>query len=186
MTDHTAGRSEPSAPSRGSLCLTRAWDMPNANTFLIPTVARLLNLLVGDGVGWVDPFANANSPAQHTNDIDAAMPTGSHMDARDFLAGFEECSVDGVLLDPPYSARQIREMYAGHGNTKQITAVIREAARIVRVGGLVLSFGWNSNGVGAKRGFVAEAVHLIAHGGQHNDTIITVERKAHHQSRFFW
>jgi hypothetical protein len=171
--------------SESCVVLRRHWEMPNANTFLIPSVAELLREHVGDGSEWADPFANRNSPVQHTNDINPEMPTGHHLDAAEFLAGFDDCSLAGVLLDPPYSMRQIREKYENYGNVKQITPVIREAARVVRVGGYVISFGWNSNGIGKHQNFHTVSIDLIAHGGQHNDTIVTVEQKTAHQSRMF-
>ena len=49
--------------------------------------------------------------------------------------------------------------------------------RILKPNGLALCFGWNSNGVGKKRGFEIIEVLLVAHGGSKNDTICTVERK---------
>ena len=52
-----------------------------------------------------------------------------------------------------------------------------EIQRILRVGGKCISFGWNSNGVGKKINFQIERILLAAHGGSHNDTIVTVERK---------
>jgi hypothetical protein len=40
-----------------------------------------------------------------------------------------------------------------------------------------MCFGWNSSGIGIKRGFELIEVLLVCHGGSHNDTIVTVERK---------
>jgi len=82
----------------------------------------------------------------------------------------------GVLLDPPYSLRQRHECYKG---VRQIamSGVLTHAARVIQRGGLAICCGWNSNGLGKKRGFVLERVLLVAHGAQHNDTIVTVERK---------
>jgi hypothetical protein len=40
-----------------------------------------------------------------------------------------------------------------------------------------MCFGWNSSGVGTKRGMELIEVLLVSHGGSHNDTICTVERK---------
>lgn len=37
--------------------------------------------------------------------------------------------------------------------------------------------GWNSAGFGKVRGYVFEEILLVAHGGAHNDTIVTVERR---------
>ncbi len=48
---------------------------------------------------------------------------------------------------------------------------------MIKVGGYAISFGWNSSGFGKKRGFEIIEILLVAHGGRHNDTIVTVERK---------
>ena len=92
-----------------------------------------------------------------------------------------------VLFDPPYSARQAAEVYKLHGddnlevhvsNNKYWSLCKDEVARITRVGGCVLSFGWNSNGIGKNRWFEIERVLLVAHGGCHNDTICVCETKS--------
>jgi len=54
---------------------------------------------------------------------------------------------------------------------------INEISRILKPNGIVISFGWNSSGVGKVRGFEIIEILLVAHGGMHNDTICTVERK---------
>ncbi len=43
--------------------------------------------------------------------------------------------------------------------------------------GIVISFGWNTNGIGKTKGFEIIEILMVAHGGSHNDTICTVERK---------
>lgn len=53
----------------------------------------------------------------------------------------------------------------------------KEISRIVKVGGKVITFGWNSGGIGKKYGFEIERILLVPHGGWHNDTICTVEVK---------
>lgn len=53
----------------------------------------------------------------------------------------------------------------------------KEISRIVKPDGYVLCFGWNSQGIGKTRGFIMEEILLVAHGGNHNDTICTAERK---------
>ena len=52
-----------------------------------------------------------------------------------------------------------------------------QIGRIVKKGGVCITCGWNSGGIGQKYGFEIEEVLLVAHGGWHNDTIVTVERK---------
>lgn len=45
------------------------------------------------------------------------------------------------------------------------------------MGGYAITFAWNSNGIGKKYGFELQEILLVAHGSQHNDTIVTVEKK---------
>jgi hypothetical protein len=49
--------------------------------------------------------------------------------------------------------------------------------RLLKPGGIVLSFGWNSAGMGKGRGYEIIEILLVAHGGAHNDTICMAERK---------
>ena len=107
------------------------------------------------------------------------------MDALDFLKSIKTAYADIVLYDPPYSPRQVKECYDSIGlplTAEETKASWRashldEIARILKPGGFALSFGWNSNGVGKKRGFEIVEVLVVAHGGSKNDTLCTVERK---------
>jgi len=51
---------------------------------------------------------------------------------------------------------------------------------LVKEGGLVLSFGWNSSCMGKKFGEYEEIL-LVGHGGAHNDTICVAQRKFYEQ-----
>lgn len=80
--------------------------------------------------------------------------------------------------------RQVRECYDGiggglhwDGKTTFWSRAKDECARILRPGGKVLCFGWNSMGLGLNRGFEMRRVLLVPHGGNRNDTICTVEVK---------
>ena len=158
--------------------------MPNRRTFSIPPIAELLTEEI-DGGEWVDPFAADSRLATHTNDLNPDTAADAHMDALEFLRTFGDGSIDGVLYDPPYSPRQVAECYKGVGVevTNKLTQSSfwgdqkREIGRIVKVGGKCISFGWNSGGIGKRHGFEIERILLVPHGGWHNDTICTVERK---------
>ena len=133
----------------------------------------------------VDPFANGSKYGTITNDLNPKFDTTYHLDALDFLKLQKSESADIVLYDPPYSLRQVKECYEGVGIT--VTAEhtkaswrakhLDEISRILKPGGLCLSFGWNTNGVGKKRGFEIIEILVVAHGGSKNDTLCTVERK---------
>jgi len=109
------------------------------------------------------------------------------MDALEFLKTQPDESVDGILYDPPYSFRQASECYKSFGK-EQFTATVtskeywanikNEIVRIVKKGGKVIGFGWNSNGLGINRGFTLTRILLVPHGGSMNDTICTVEVKS--------
>jgi hypothetical protein len=155
--------------------------MPNKNTFSILPIKELLQSEMGVG-RWVDPYARNSCIEAITNDLNPETSAQYHMDAIDFLKMFDTESVDGVLYDPPYSLRQVKECYNGIGlklthedTTGHISAAKNEISRILRPGGKAISFGWNSNGIGEKRGFDKTRILIVAHGGLHNDTICVVE-----------
>lgn len=167
--------------------MERIWSMPNKNTFEITPIKDLLQEEVDQSQFWIDPFANRNKMASVTNDLNMDYDTDYHLDALDFLKMFDDGSVDGVLYDPPYSPRQVSECYndVGYNVTWDTTKASfwgnhkREISRIVKVGGKVITFGWNSGGIGYKYGFEIQRILLVPHGGWHNDTICTVEVKTH-------
>jgi hypothetical protein len=165
--------------------IERVWSMPSKNTFSIKPIAEMLSEEVDSSKLWIDPFANTNKIASITNDLNDEYDTTYHLDALDFLKMFEDNSVDGVLYDPPFSPRQVSECYKGFGInvTNETTRSSfwsrhkQEISRIVKSGGKVISCGWNSGGIGKQNGFEISRILLVAHGGWHNDTIVTVETK---------
>lgn len=168
------------------MIIERKWAMPNKNTFSIKPIKQLLTEEVDNKSNlWIDPFANTNKWGNITNDLNPEYDTDYHLDALDFLIYFENESVDGVLFDPPFGPRQVSECYKGFGipvtmQTTQAsfyTNIKKEIARIVKPEGKVISFGWNSGGIGKTNGFTITRILLVAHGGWHNDTICTVEVK---------
>ena len=168
-----------------NLSMQREWAMPDKNTFQIKPIRKLLDSYVKEGKEWADPFAGSHSPATMTNDLDPEAPTVFHMEALEFLQKMRRSSMDGVLFDPPYSPRQVSESYKRFGLTVNIATTQSsywrklkdEVHRVVKKGGIVISFGWNTNGMGKTRGYEMLEVLLVAHGGAHNDTICVVEKK---------
>lgn len=139
----------------------------------------------GGGV-IIDPFANTSKYGTITNDLNPEYDTTYHMDALDFLKIMKSDSADYVLFDPPFSPRQAAECYHSVGKEKLTGSVTNmrywalckdNVARILKPGGKCISFGWNTNGIGKKRGFRMEEILLCAHGGSKNDTIAVVETK---------
>jgi len=160
------------------------WAMPNHQTFKIKPIFDFIQNSMIEGI-ILDPFANRKSDfGAITNDINPHSKTDFNMDALDFLKRFENESVDLILFDPPYSLRQIKECYDGLGfsltqrETQHFFSDIKEEIkRVLKIGGVCLSFGWSSVGMGKSRGFQKEELVLICHGGIHNDTICLKEVK---------
>jgi hypothetical protein len=167
------------------MIINRIWEMPNSNTFEIKCISRLIHKYFKSEYESIDPFANKSKIAKITNDLNPAMKCDYSLDAVDFLKQFESGSIDFVFYDPPYSLRQVSECYKSVG--KEVTMEttqsswrskhINEISRIVKPSGIVMCFGWNSSGIGKVRGFEMIEILLVAHGGSHNDTICTVEKK---------
>ena len=170
------------------MIINRTWAMPNSKTFKIKPIRELILKYTKKPVFWIDPFAGHSTMKKYcisTNDLNLDCETNKHMEALDYLKTFNDNSVGGVLFDPPYSARQIKECYGSIGRKVHqedtqgsfYTKKKEEIARIVMGGGIVISFGWSSMGIGKSRGFEIVEILLVPHGGVHYDTICVVEKK---------
>lgn len=167
--------------------ITREWAMPSPDTFSIPPIAALLERWLTGKQRIIDPFARNSKVAHFTNDLNPETTAEYHMGAVEFLE-FEASRglrADAILIDPPYSPRQISEVYKQIGracgtadtqNAKLYKAVKEAANRLADNGTVVICCGWNSVGMG-KAKYEFQEILLVAHGGAHNDTIVTVEIK---------
>ena len=168
-----------------TLRMSRCWAMPNSRTFQIKPIKEFVQRNISGAQIVIDPFANDCKIGTITNDLNPEFNTDYHLDALDFLQLLPSCSADAALYDPPYSLRQVSECYKGVGIavTQETTRSswrakhLDEIARILKPGGICLCFGWNSKGVGKKRGFEMIEICIVAHGGSKNDTICTAEIK---------
>ncbi len=177
--------------------ITRITNRPESETFNIRGFWKIIERIALFSEKSIDPFARntgnkfpdlnlLNSHSEHiTNDLNEECKTDHHLDALTFLGMFENRSKDLVLFDPPYSLRQVKECYNSvgidnmtqHQSNYWYSDLKDEIARIVVPGGVVISFGWNSNGMGESRNFEKLEIVICSHGGNHNDTIMTIERK---------
>lgn len=163
--------------------LNRVWAMPNKWTFEIQPIRKLIYKYGGDFKGWIDPFAGMNSPAEIRNDLNPEMPAEYHLHAKEFITRVKG-KFNGILFDPPYSTRQIKECYNELGldmsfeDTNKFPNNIKKMiASKIKIGGMAICCGWNTVAFGKKLGFKRLEILLVCHGGHHNDTIVTVEQK---------
>lgn len=147
------------------MIIERTWQMPNHRTFQIPAIGKFMRENLG--LYYADPF-----------------PFEGKIDCFDYFKNIEDESQEYGVLDPPYSKRQVSEWYKGNGkvtgwhtSSGWIAKVKDEMARIIKPGGKVITFSWNSTGLGKSRGFEIDKILLVCHGAEHNDTICTLETK---------
>lgn len=164
--------------------MNRVWAMPNAKTFTIKPIKKLIEHYYDHEKVCINPFAN-ESEYGITNDLNPKFKCDYTLEATEFLEMFEPKSVDLCLYDPPYTPYQLKTMYediTGGVNlldtknsywSKQKDMI----SEMMKPNGIVISCGYDSNGMGKNRDFEIVEILLVAHGGGHNDTIVTVERK---------
>lgn len=160
------------------MLIERTWAMPSKHTFTIKPIAELLATHCPVGTVSCDPFCGLYSPALCKNDINSDVPADFHEDALTYLKHQPSHTYEVVLYDPPYSMTQARERYGvGFAGKQYWSQCKKEIARIIEPGGKAICFGWNSGGVGKTNGMTLESILLVSHGGNRNDTIVTIERK---------
>lgn len=168
--------------------INREWAMPSSETFTIKPIGELVKRYLSQSNISIDPFARNNQWATYTNDLNPKTKASSHLFALDFLKDLKLKNVkaDLIIFDPPYSLRQVKEVYESVGkqfihsdstNAGHWTKEKDVCADLLSDNGIFLHFGWHSNGIGKKRGFNIIEILLVAHGGYHNDTICTVEKR---------
>ena len=166
---------------------SRQFAMPNRETFSLPPVSELLDRWLVGTARVVDPFARSSKRGTITNDLNPSVGAQYNLKAEDFVTQLQPSGIaDAVLFDPPYSPRQITECYQSVGlkcttqdtQNARLYKVVKDGLdRLLRPGGIAICCGWNSMGFGMVRGYIMLEILLVTHGGAHNDTIVTVERK---------
>lgn len=106
----------------GRMKIERVWQMPNHQTFNIPKISKLIDDEI-DRDKALDPF-----------------PYPYQKDALKFLKETPDNSFEFGLYDPPYSQRQLREMYDSLGlhyemNSSYWRKIEEQWVRIIRLGG---------------------------------------------------
>lgn len=168
------------------MILERKSAQPNKHTFIIPPITEFVMKYFDSKTLWIDPFCGYHSPVDYNyrNDLDSDVIAFHHLEAKDFLKLFVDESVDGIIFDPPYSLRQLKEVYNSIGiekisfdQSKTFTNSFytRDIWRVLKPGGIVLKFGWNSNRFNSH--FKILHVLLVNHGGGHHDTLCTAQMK---------
>jgi hypothetical protein len=160
--------------------------MPSPQTFSIRPIRHLLGRWIPPCHLVVDPAARDSLWGTHTNDLNPSTRARFHLHAVEFLTRMRQADLqfDAALLDLPYSPRQIRECYQSIGqlltqqDVQSLWRMVKDGIDdVMKPGGIVVCCAWNSCGMGKTRGYELVQTLLVAHGADHNDTVVTVERK---------
>tara|TARA_R100001082_G_scaffold109158_2_gene85751 strand:- start:213 stop:755 length:543 start_codon:yes stop_codon:yes gene_type:complete len=162
---------------------SRSFAMPNKETFEMLPVKEFIYRHIQPGDVIVDPYARSSKVGTITNDLNPDFNTDFNLEASEFLAQMvaNGSLADVVLFDPPYSPRQVKECYDScglklHQETTQ-SSVYSSAKKLIRQilkpKGIVLTFCWNTGLI--HKDYEFKEIHLVSHGGWHNDTICTAQ-----------
>lgn len=130
-----------------------------------------------------DPFARNCMIGTHRNDIDPDTKAIDHIDALEWLKQQDDIFFDAVIFDPPFSKIMAERKYeAGHVNIYTVPGYVskcfKEITRILKPGGRVLMFGYNSTRhhplLDLKKGWI------VCFGGNRNDVIMSLWQKNQH------
>ena len=129
----------------------------------------------------VDPFArNCPLGGEWSNDIRPDTSAHHHLDAIEFLRIVPSTIADLVIFDPPFSQSQAERRYDGEGVNLYaepgiISGLMSHVHRILKSGGRVLKFGYNSSKHWPQ--LELEYIWLINFGGNRNDVIVSLWRQ---------
>ena len=141
--------------------LERLTALPNKRTFTIKPIKEFRDK-------WKIPGKSLD-----------LFPYPFERDALEVLKETEDNSIFYIDYDPPYSQRQLKEVYHNIGFHYEMNSgfwrkMEVEIFRILAHKGRVLRCGWNSKQIPGLE--ILDGI-TVYHGGQHNDTIVTIQEK---------
>jgi hypothetical protein len=110
------------------------------------------------------------------NDLNPQMNADYHLDVSKLSDYFPAQSFDTVVFDPPFDEQQAETKYDGL-HAEDVYAALEGFEHLLRPGGRVICFGWNSWGMSSFGAFDREDTVLFQRGPIHRDVIATVDRR---------
>jgi len=110
------------------------------------------------------------------NDLNPDRDAEMHVDVCELTDHFPPQSFDTVVFDPPFDDLQAADKYDSL-RADSVLAAFSEFVELVRPGGVVITFGWNSWGMRSHSCFEREETVLFQRGPVKRDVIATVDRR---------
>lgn len=115
------------------------------------------------------------------NDIDKDRDADLHVDVREIHRHFENQSFDSAVLDPPFDPGRAAKLYEGWHGSEYASA--RDAVgELVRPGGTVVELGWNSYGLGDKKGWERQGWYVYPQASFKGDIHLTIDQRINQQT----
>jgi hypothetical protein len=164
--------------------------MPSLWTFDLKPVKRLLKRYIYNAKSVLVPFAGKYRFDRNGVDYIDIMPDlpkpyiqGDCVDVMKDMAE-KGNKYDLAVVDPPYTCFQAVRSY-GNEKLQDITVIRNTIDKILKDDAITIFFGYNSTGMGNKRGYKKLEILLVNLGGSHNDIIVTVEQKGNPKKNYF-
>lgn len=115
------------------------------------------------------------------NDLRRDIPTNFHLDVSspEFVGELQQVgftTFDTILVDPPFSLYLAKRKYNAEW-IRDFTVVKNNLNKLARVGTKIITLGFNSTGMGKRRGYEKEELLIVNCKGTNNDVLCLVERK---------
>lgn len=110
------------------------------------------------------------------NDLNPEIEADVHRDVSELAEHFEPESFETVVFDPPFDDLQAADKYDSL-RADSVLEAFRQFEQLVRPGGRVITFGWNSWGMTSIPAFDREETVLFQRGPCKRDVIATVDRR---------
>jgi hypothetical protein len=110
------------------------------------------------------------------NDLHPERDADLHVDVATIASEFPAGSFDTVVFDPPFDDLQAADKYDSL-RADSVLEAFKQFRGLVRPGGVVLTFGWNSWGMRSVEAFDREETVLFQRGPVKRDVIATVDRR---------
>lgn len=110
------------------------------------------------------------------NDLSPDRDADTHHDVAEISDHFASGTFDCVVFDPPYDDEQADDKYDSL-RADGVNGAWASFNELVRPGGTVLTFGWNSWGMSSFPAFEREETTLFQRGACLRDVIATVDRR---------
>lgn len=110
------------------------------------------------------------------NDFNPDRDADTYHDVAEIATHFPPQSFDTVVFDPPFDEKQAETKYDGM-HAMDVWAALEGFNELVRPGGTVICFGWNSWGMSTFAAFERRETVLLRRGPMLRDVIVAVDER---------